>query len=625
MKENFRSVFLQRLANPNLPWHPETNPYRTIDWMPIDLHVFNSQYNGTQDVTDDANNEVNQWNFASREKSGIRDLTAFPLAGATPAEESALNIWSAWTNLCPRAVNATGTELDRGYDEADPTSASQYSDSCNTNVAHSLGWLNRSFDIYGYGGVDGLEHFNAGGGEYAEAPLPVADPNYAAATFQYPTITQPAARQTLIDEAVATFRTTFPSLVWHNRPYANPHEMLLVPATSNARLGVEYTVSQSSSPYVNPLGERAEHRGAFGHLLNFFHSSIGTVAEQPSQLAGNYFRVFDFVHVPSRFKGTRTFLNQAALSATNPFRKTSGNPLDPANYIDLVTTERPELLANGELAWRSTSISEFREPGKVNINTAPWRVWLELGFDSALKSFNNDRHAAFELSMAGYNYPRLELDGTDSSDGINSLSGRYPNGWHPAEYPNPLRAGTTADLMPRLPGSSTTSVNFAIDGTMLRSTLFQTDGRLAPAAAQVPRQTGLQQPALGGYNLAADQRQNDQVAAFAMQNRKNNAYFRYKDLMKLGNSITSQSNVYAIWVTIGYFEIEPNIGPNGELYQVDRQHPDGYRYGVELGSDLGQVTRNRSFYIVDRSIPVAFEPGVNHNVDDAILVRRHLE
>ena len=110
-----------------------------------------------------------------------------------------------------------------------------------------------------------------------------------------------------------------------------------------------------------------------------------------------------------------------------------------------------------------------------------------------------------------------------------------------------------------------------------------------------------------------------------MQNRKNNAYFRYKDLMKLGNSITSQSNVYAIWVTIGYFEIEPNIGPNGELYHVDRQHPDGYRYGVELGSDLGQVTRHRSFYIVDRSIPVAFEPGVNHNVDEAILVRRHLE
>jgi len=109
-----------------------------------------------------------------------------------------------------------------------------------------------------------------------------------------------------------------------------------------------------------------------------------------------------------------------------------------------------------------------------------------------------------------------------------------------------------------------------------------------------------------------------------LQNRKTNAYFRFKDLMKLGNSVTSQSNVFAVWITVGYFEIEPNRGAAGS-FTVDAAHPDGYRYGIELGSDVGKVTRHRSFYIIDRSIPVAFQPGVNHNVDDAILVRRHLE
>ena len=60
-------------------------------------------------------------------------------------------------------------------------------------------------------------------------------------------------------------------------------------------------------------------------------------------------------------------------------------------------------------------------------------------------------------------------------------------------------------------------------------------------------------------------------------------------------------------------------------YFVDVVHPDGYRFGIELGSDVGNVKRHRAFYIIDRSIPVAFEPGVNHNVDKAVLARRYLE
>jgi hypothetical protein len=47
--------------------------------------------------------------------------------------------------------------------------------------------------------------------------------------------------------------------------------------------------------------------------------------------------------------------------------------------------------------------------------------------------------------------------------------------------------------------------------------------------------------------------------------------------------------------------------------------------GSELGTDSGQVKRHRAFYIIDRSVPVAFEPGQNHNVDNAILLRRFIE
>ncbi len=40
---NHRTAMLQRLADPDLPYHPVYNPYITIDWMPMDLTVFNGE------------------------------------------------------------------------------------------------------------------------------------------------------------------------------------------------------------------------------------------------------------------------------------------------------------------------------------------------------------------------------------------------------------------------------------------------------------------------------------------------------------------------------------------------------------------------------------------------------
>ena len=102
-------------------------------------------------------------------------------------------------------------------------------------------------------------------------------------------------------------------------------------------------------------------------------------------------------------------------------------------------------------------------------------------------------------------------------------------------------------------------------------------------------------------------------------NTRRNPAFHYQTLQRLGNLVTTRSNVYAVWITVGFFEVEPN--PNG----VDDNHPDGYRLGRELRSDSGEIRRHRAFYFIDRSVPVASQPGENHNVDRAILLRRFLE
>lgn len=67
--------------------------------------------------------------------------------------------------------------------------------------------------------------------------------------------------------------------------------------------------------------------------------------------------------------------------------------------------------------------------------------------------------------------------------------------------------------------------------------------------------------------------------------------------MRLANTATVRSNVFGIWVTLR----------------------------EAIPGDPESVKLHRAFYIVDRSIPVGYEPGKDHNVRDAIRLRRIIE
>ncbi|MGB2498135.1 MAG: hypothetical protein ACPIA2_00460, partial [Mariniblastus sp.] len=94
----------------------------------------------------------------------------------------------------------------------------------------------------------------------------------------------------------------------------------------------------------------------------------------------------------------------------------------------------------------------------------------------------------------------------------------------------------------------------------------------------------------------------------AIYNSDRNAYFRNLQRHRLGNLVTTKSSVFAVWVTVGYFEVD-------EFGLV----------GAEIGADTGDVKRNRGFFMFDRSIPMAFEPGKNHNIEKGILVESIIE
>ena len=91
---------------------------------------------------------------------------------------------------------------------------------------------------------------------------------------------------------------------------------------------------------------------------------------------------------------------------------------------------------------------------------------------------------------------------------------------------------------------------------------------------------------------------------------RRNPFFRYREMMRLSNLTTPRSNVFAVWMTVGFFVIEPHPDPN----------VGGTALGAEYGLDTSTNERFKTFLIIDRSIPVGYRQGTPLNSQDAVLL-----
>lgn len=445
--DNFRIVELQRLANPLKDWDAQTNPYLTIDKLGLDLVAFNGLENAPNN-----------------------NSTAEP--GVT-------------------SVNTDFGSLERG----------------ESQDADAKLLFRRDFGNPGGNGAPlGGPHMLNFGFDF--------DQTFGRANSDY--FTSP---------------NNFGWLTWNNRPYVSHLELMNVPASAPEDLTADFSrllddSADDKDPYGDPLyapDAEAETpvdpttpppavvggntmRSKFGHLLNFYGHD-----ETATPMLGNFYRLLDFVEVPSRYVGTEQWLDQATFN-NGPF-----------NFV-----------------------SHFRYPGKININTIPnQRV-----FDALMGGFATD------LTFAQFNASRWRGAGTS--------------------FFRPYRNSTEGNLV-----ATGIAPDLNVDCGLLR--------RGATGTPPVP----------------------------LFETDSPDGYFQNAMRQRLGNMVTTRSSVFAIWITVGYFEVEAN----DEL----RTDGSGPSVGVEVGRDTGGAIRNRGFYLFDRSIPVAYEPGKNHNIERAILVQSIIE
>ena len=402
-----------------------------------------------------------------------------------------------------------------------------------------------------------------------------------------------------------------PWLTWLNRPFTNPLELLLVPALPASRL-LAYDANNyykfyrvpfdgtnpetDLNPYSpNPTAvppDLAIDDDPYPHLLNFFWS-VGAETSNPA--APEFHRILDFVRVPSPFVNTEFQMNPQA-AATLPTR------FKPPHHV----------------------IPAYREPGKLNLNTvySPeiWRallnrpagIWTQPDW-ADLSDPITASWAEFLDSRRGY-----LVSGTGWLNRMLELNPDYPT-----RLGNPFRGfGGFSNVPPTSPvdGNNPAIQNLIereVNATLLRPKMRYDNNR--PEFTKTPL---FQSPPTDPENPSVNR-----YLEYCDINR--NPFFRYRDLMRLGNLVTTRSNVYAVWVTIGYFEVEPitqaTVPPGLTPQEIAEIYPDGYMLGQELGSDSGDIRRHRGFFIVDRSLPVGFKRGQDLNVDKAILIKRILD
>ncbi len=757
--ENRRIVFLQRLADPRVPWHRDANPYITIDWQTTDVTVFSGLDNTRKTTTGAQATAPNQMDMDPMTMAmNPRGVDAWN----NPDNMQAENIddpYSSTTDPDPKVGRMRSQVMtrERGFrnypDQFErpnypnfwnPVTSATWWDANNGYTAPTEAPNRYLYGMFNAPTLNGLNPI-----DWRRLPDFVSKQEQISEDqqilefqpFQVPTLSGGPINGNLLLNTLGYEnyslgqRQTDGNIVYedntppwngiHDRQLASAMELLTVPASPSSRLGADFilpllndngTGAAQQSTYSANIrigGQPWGANGFFPSLLNMQWSSADTEDDVNYQGNGlitytpqygatgpnltatgsalkrsDFVRIFDLVDIPSRFNGTEDFFSEELPTSytAGGFQAFNSNAVASQPSPTSGSTFYNNGSANGWNGWESyrfpyNRASKMREPGKINLNTlydrnvyqalvgdnsAAWLpktsttdptpidgftrfLFARRGIPIALGNNDNDANS-YGSTIA----PAADQAITGVPANIRAM---LPNVAYPSLINNPFRPASAADLMPVPVYADRTAAAGSLRHNMtmrnqspVDATILRRDIALGPAD---------EQPL---FSFSAQT-----VVRPTPVDHLEHPYFRFQDQEQLANKVSGTSNVFAIWVTIGYFEVEPNYvnretpGQNGlgastglplgfvtpaQIVQAagtggvsqylannsnyihieyDVNHPDGTRLGAELGSDDATFARHRAFYIVDRSIPVAFEPGKTHNTERCVLLKRFIE
>jgi hypothetical protein len=314
-------------------------------------------------------------------------------------------------------------------------------------------------------------------------------------------------------------------------------------------------------------------------LLNFFQVSKGMTVSGTTAtyatVAPDFSRLLDLLGMPGPFMGAEQWYNPTNFASAGTGTMADGYR-PPFNYLP-----------------------NFREAGRLNLNTLgdydstmgfPTPVWdaltANLPNDTATPS-GSPNFNSFNMSRRGILSPGVLLNSGATADTPELIN-------------NPFRPANAADL---LPDYSLPITGVAGDPSWGGKPMDQYAGT---------SEAGLLRRDVAGSDLNRP--------LFFLQTNADvpaNPATRLHGVNRLHNLTTNQANCYAVWISLGKFEVN-YVGTSTDI-------PDGYQLGSELGFEDGTQQRYRSFFILDRTVAVAYETGKNHNAAKCILLRRVLE
>jgi hypothetical protein len=239
--------------------------------------------------------------------------------------------------------------------------------------------------------------------------------------------------------------------------------------------------------------------------------------------------------------------------------------------------------------------------------------WTDLYNDPTGTASNAATGAGQTTSYAPVTIAGTNLTSATPAATVGEYPGLFPEWTYPglasADVPNDANVtglgwvDPTTGSSPYLGGST---VDAEIQRPGLPTTIPPADMSTLPLDNPTPPAgTWVVDAATGSHNAGPDE-----------HDMRRHPYYRTELLQKVTNLTTPRTHQYAVWVTVGLFEV---VRPGDRAQFI----PD--ELGPELGAATGANVRYRAFFVLDRTRATGFNPLRPGDYRDVIVYSRRIE